>query len=143
MILRCTFEELTALTAGAERVLAAGGASDEDDTRVAAPPAVLADVEALIPRLDGDLSVRTLAEQRSVERAVSCVLAHLHERMDVFVLEQHVGADDAVNSYFDYAYVLRVHDRVRRVGEEMVAMIELMTGAAPTDETRSSVTFPD
>ena len=143
MILRCSFEELTALTTGAERVLAAGAAPDGDDTRVAAPPAVLADVEALLPRLDGDFSVHTLADQESVERAVECILVHLKDRMDGFILEQHVGSDDAVNAYFDYAYVRRVHDRVYRAGREMVAMIEVMTGAPPTDTSRHEVTFPD
>ncbi|MFW6078733.1 MAG: hypothetical protein ACODAE_03885 [Gemmatimonadota bacterium] len=144
MILRCTFEELNALAAGAERVLAADGAgAGADETHVAAPPAAIAEIEALLTRLDGDLSVRTLADAESIERAVGCIREHLKERMDAFVLEQHVGADDAVNAYFDYAYVLRVYDRVRGVGEEMVAMIELMTGAPPTDATRQSVTFPD
>ena len=139
MILHCAYEELTALGATANRVVAAA----DDGSRVAAPPQALADVASLQPRLHGDLSIATLEEQRSVERAVEYLLDALRERMNGFILSQHVGSEDSINAYFDYAHVYALLDRVRGVGREMVAMIELMTGEPPTAETARSVTFPD
>lgn len=138
MILRCTFEELSALRGGAESALRASQGGG-----VAAPPEALASVEALLPRLEGDLSLRSLAEQRAVQMAVMLVLRHLHERLDRLILEQYVGAEDAVNAYFDYANVLTVHARVVDLGAEMVAMVELMTGGPPTPESAREVSFPD
>lgn len=139
MIVHCTFEELSALSSGAERVLSAfdGGAS------VAAPPEAVADLEALYRRLNGDFAVATLAEQRRVQRALDFLVDELRERMEYVLLDQYVGAEDAVNAYFDFGYVLTVRDRVRGVGREMIALIELMTGGAPTEESARAVTFPD
>lgn len=139
MILRCSFEELSALRGGAQSALRAssGGAG------VAAPPEALVHVEALLPRLDGDLSLGTLADQRRVESAVLLVLTHLHERMDRLILEQYVGAEDAVNAYFDYANVLTFHERVRDIGHEMTAIVELVTGESPTEQTAREISFPD
>ncbi|HEX6588483.1 MAG TPA: hypothetical protein VF039_05625 [Longimicrobiales bacterium] len=139
MILHCAYEELTALGATANRVVSAA----DDGSRVAAPPQALADVASLQPRLHGDLSIATLEEQRSVERAVEYLLDALRDRMNGFILSQHVGSEDSINAYFDYAHVYALLDRVRGVGREMVAMIELMTGEPPTAETARSVTFPD
>ena len=68
MILHCTFEELSAISAGAERVLAEAGSGA---SVVVAPPEIVADVEALLPRLIGDLSLSTLAEQQSIARAIT------------------------------------------------------------------------
>ena len=126
MLVQCTFEELSALTAGAEatlQVAALGGG-------VAAPPREVADVEALLARTDGDLELDTLVELRSVERAVDMILAHLRERVDATILEQYVGAEDAVAAYFDFAHVLTFRERVRRAGEEMEALLDLMKGVA-------------
>jgi hypothetical protein len=39
--------------------------------------------------------------------------------------------------------VLSFEDRLRRVGEQMSALIELMTGAVPNDETARTIAFPD
>ena len=139
MILHCTYEELTALGATAGRVVSAA----DDGSRVAAPPQALADVASLQPRLHGDLLIATLEEQRSVERAVDYLLDELRERMNNFILSQHVGSEDSVNAYFDYAHVYGLRDRVRSLGREMAVMIELMTGEAPTAESARSVTFPD
>lgn len=139
MILRCTFEELSALSSGAERVLADAGSQ----ASVAAPPEALADVEALYPRLQGDISIPTLSQQRRVESALEFLLEELRGRMEQTVLDRYVGSDDAVNAYFDFANVLTVHDRVRGMGREMTALIELMTGDAPTPQTARSITFPD
>ena len=135
MLVQCTFEELSALTAGAEATLevaALGGG-------VAAPPRAVADVEALLARTDGDLELDTLAELRSVERAVDTILAHLRERVDATILEQYVGAEEAVAAYFDFAHVLTFRERVRRAGGEMEALLDLMKGVAedPTRELPS------
>lgn len=139
MILHCTYEELTALGATAGRVVSAA----DDGARVAAPPQALADVASLQPRLHGDLSIASLEEQRSVERAVEYLLDELRERMNGFILSQHVGSEDSINAYFDYAHVYGLRERVRSLGREMAVMIELMTGEAPTAESARFVTFPD
>lgn len=140
MILHCTFEELSALSAGAERVLAEAGSGT---TVVVAPPEVIADVEALLPRLSGDLSLATLAEQQSIARAVTYVVAELKQRMDASIIEEHAASEYAVGAYFDYAHALTVQDRVVRLGAEMSAIIEVMTGRAPTAETAKTFEFPD
>ncbi len=139
MIIPCSYEELMALTSGAERVLGvlAGG------TGVLAPPEETAEVEALLSRLDGDLEVHTLAEQQRVAHAVELILETLRERMDEAVLTQHVGAEDAVVAYFDYAHVLTIDDRLSRVGAQMTGMIELMTGAPPDEDTAREINFGD
>jgi len=138
MILHCSFEELGALNAGIERVLA-----EADRGGVAAPPDVLPDLDALAPRLTGDLDLETLAEQRSVERAVDYLVDEARERMDSSVLEQHAAAEGAVQAYFDYAYVLTVRDRIRRIGAEMRALIELMTGKPPSEKTARTFSFDE
>jgi hypothetical protein len=138
MILRVTFEELSAISAGAGRALDAferGG--------VAAPPDVMPDIEALIGRLDGDLDIETLAEQQSVERAVQYLLNDARMRTDEFILEQHPAAEAAVASYFEYAHLLAVADRLGRLGTEMRAIIELITGQPPTPETAAGFAFSD
>lgn len=138
MILRCSFEELSALNGAVERVLDAADAGG-----VAAPPQVIADIEALAPRLTGDIGVDSLAEQRSIQRALEFILADVRVRMDTRVLEQHPAAEAAVLSYFDYAHVLGLADQARKMGTQMTALIELMTGHAPTDETAARFSFPD
>jgi hypothetical protein len=140
VILHCTFEELSALNAGAVRVLAD---PDNAGVVVAAPPQIVADLEALTPRLTGDLSVSTLAEQRSIGRAAAYILSDLKQRMDATIVAEHPASEATVQAYFEYAHVLSFEDRVRRIGDEMAALIELMTGAPPTEETARSVAFPD
>lgn len=140
MILYCTFEELSALSAGAERVLAENG---EANVVVVAPPQVVADLETLLPRLTGDVSVVTLADQRSMARAVAFIAQDCRQRMDHAVITSHAASEIAVASYFEYAHVLTLQDRLRRVGEQMTDLIELMTGAPPTDDTARTFAFPD
>lgn len=141
MILHCTYEELQALTAGAELVLS-GGASGRG-CAVAAPSEAAAQIELLLPRLDGDLSITTLAEQRQVRDVVALICENLRTRLEGEVVEHHPAHEDAVLLYFDYAHVLKVLDRLDRIGGEMSALFELMTGTAPTPETAAAVTFPD
>lgn len=140
MILYCTYEELSALSAGTARVLA-----EESDSAmvVAAPPQLVADLEALAPRLIGDIALLNLADQRSIARAVSFVAMDLRQRMDNGILVDHPAGEMAVQAYFEYAHVLVVEDRLRRIGSQMVAMIELMTGAPPNEESAQIIAFPD
>ena len=140
MILHCTFEELAALSAGAERVLAEVG---EAGVAVAAPPEVVADLEALGPRLVGDITITTLAEGRSIARAVGYVLTDLKARMDSSILTEHPASERTVQAYFEYAHVLSVEDRLRRIGDQMAALIELMTGAPPDERAARTFAFPD
>ena len=140
MILHCDFEELAAVTAVARHSLAvaAGGASS-----FASEPRSADDVEALLPRLTGDISIQSLEEQASVERALDFILAAARERVDQIILEQYVGAEDAVAAYFDFAYVLTVYERVRLMGIEMAALAELLTGHPVTAEAARDMQFPD
>ena len=137
MIFRVSFEEIAALNSAAERLLVPAG-----DVPVMAPPEVLAELESRLP-LDGDVSVGTLAEQRRLEGAVTYVLDHLRRRMDAVVLDQYVGSDDAVNAYFDYAYVLTIRTRLVEAGREMSAMLEVMMGGVVTPDAAEEITFPD
>ncbi|MCI0432322.1 MAG: hypothetical protein L0271_01545, partial [Gemmatimonadetes bacterium] len=129
MILHCTFEELAAIDAAIERVRHPSGTGG-----VAAPPAVLPDLEALAPRLIGDLAIETLDDQQSVQRALEFLVADTRERTDSFILDQHPAAEDAVLAYFEYAHILTVLGKIRHIGGEMRAIIELMTGRAPKDD---------
>lgn len=135
MILRLTYEEITALNSAAERLRGEGGGG------VAAPPEALAALDARLP-LEGDISVRTLPDHDRLMRALDAVLAHGKQRMDALILEQYVGADDAVNAYFDYANVLTARARLRELGREMRAMADLI---APddTDAEPEELGFPD
>ena len=138
MILYCSFEELSALSASIERVLDAA-----DTGGVAAPPDVLPDLEALAPRLTGDIDVDSLAVQQSIERAVGHLLADARDRLDDTILQQYPAAEAAIEAYFHYANLLSVQGRVGRIGEEMQALIELMTGKPPSKETAGSISFEE
>lgn len=141
MILYCNFEELRALAAGAE--LLAGGVCAAPSASIVAPCEATELVEFLLPRLTGDLSLATLAEQRRVREAVAAICEGLHGRLDNTVLEYSPAHEEAVNLYFDYAHARTVLDRVDRIGTEMGAMIELITGGPVTAESAETVTFPD
>lgn len=141
MILHCNFEELRALAAGAEMLATA--TAGEAHASVAAPSEAMALVEALVPRLSGDLSVTTLAEQRQIQEAVTVIVDSLLARMDERILEYHPAHEEAVSLYFDYAHSRSVLDRVERMGSEMDAIIELITGQAATPEAAAAITFGD
>jgi hypothetical protein len=141
VILHCNFEELRALSAGAEVVL--GAAVGSSDSPVAAPSEAVAQLEMLVPRLTGDLSVATLAEQRQLRGAVALICETLHARMNEQILAYHPAHEEAVLVYFDYAHTRTVLDRVDRMGAEMGAIIELIAGEAATEETARTVSFSD
>lgn len=141
MILHCNFEELRALASGAEMALGAAGAASE--SAVAAPAEAMALIELLRPRLTGDMSLTTLAEQRQVRIAVNAICEELRVHLDQRVVHLGPGHEESVNTYFDYAHSRVVLDRLDRLGSEMYAIVELITGAAPTEQAAKSVTFPD
>lgn len=141
MILHCNFEELRALAAGAE--LLVGGVCAAPSATVMAPCESNSQVDALLPRLIGDLSIGTLAEQRRIRAAVAAICEGLHGRLDHTVIEYSPAHEQAVNLYFDYAHARTVLDRLDRIGAEMGAMVELITGGPITEESAETVTFPD
>jgi hypothetical protein len=95
-------------------------------------PQFLAEVEQFAQLLVGDVAVESLEQQRSMRRVVDDLLGRCHRRMDALVTEQHAAAESAVAAYFDYAHVLTARSRLDVIGEEMAALVHVMTG-----ETRS------
>src|SRR3954454_10106524 len=79
VILHCNFEELRALAAASELIVADGHGQSG---AVAAPPESLVMVEQLLPRLTGDMSIETLLDQRRVQKAVHFIVGDLHRRLD-------------------------------------------------------------
>lgn len=135
MILHCDYEELRALQSAAEAVLAdahrgvrAAGVGAEGVART----------EELLPRLQGDVSVETLEEQRTLRTAVSTLVDHLHDRLDRTIIEFHPAHEEAVNLYFDYAHSRTVLHRLDEMGAEMEAIINVIGGNAA-----AGMVFPD
>ena len=140
MIVHCNFEELTALKAGACQVL--DGYAPEHGA-IASPPAERERVAALVPRLGGDFSVTTLAEQRSLLHAVAIVVEMLRVEMESMVATHHPAHEVAVSAYFDFAHAFSVQARLYEIGLEMEALVELVTGGPVTDELARDFAFPD
>jgi hypothetical protein len=140
MILYLSFEELTALSAEAERVLTAG---EPVGHGIAAPPAFLAEVEQFAQLLVGDVAVETLEQQRSMRRVVDYLLDRCHRRMERHVVEQHAAAESAVAAYFDYAHVLTARHRLDAIGEEMAALVHVLTGKDPESDSGRRFEFPE
>lgn len=139
MILHCNFEELRALTAASELIVAeAHGRSGA----VAAPPESVGMVEQLIPRLTGDFSIETIDDQRRVHGAVSYIVEDLHRRLDAKIIETSNPAnEEAVALYFDYGHSRTVLHRLDHMRAEMAAIIDLISGGNPA--AGSGITFPD
>lgn len=140
VILHFNFEEIQALKAGARAFL---GEEVPSPAAVLAPSETRAHVEALLPRLVGTISFTTLAELREVQSAVDAVVESLRSHMESRVLATHAADEDAVSAYFDFAHGLTVSNRVDELASEMEAMIELVTGEAPTDAAARTFRFPD
>lgn len=140
MILSCSYEEVTAVAHGARAYL-----HDQigSEVAVAAPTEARGAVESLLARLDGGFSVRTLVEQRELEHALRAVVELLREEMDARVLAAHAADEEAVTAYFDFAHALAVLGRVMDMGEEMTALVELMTGNPPSEQAIREFVFPD
>ena len=140
MIVHCNFEELTALKAGARQML--DGHAPVPGV-VAAPPEEREQVAALLPRLSGDWSIETLAEQKTLLSAVAAIVDTLRVEMETTVMTTHPANEGAVSAYFDFAHAFSVLSRLEEIGQEMVALIELVTGGPVTDELATEFVFPD
>jgi len=140
MIVSCSFEEVTALAHGARSVL---HERSGDPSPVAAPSATRGAVESLLAGLDGGFSVRTLIQQRELEQGLRTVVECLRQEMDTRVIATHAANEEAVSAYFDFAHALSVLGRVMDMGEEMSALVELMTGVPPNERSIREFVFPD
>ena len=140
MILYCNYEELTALRQGAQAFLEEGLWTE---SAVVAPSEVRESVESLLPRLDGDLSIEDLADQRRVATTLEVIVEALRVEMELRVTTTHPAHESAVTAYFDYAHALAVLSRVLEMGLEMEALIELVTGNPPSDDVACTFQFPD
>jgi hypothetical protein len=141
MVLACNYEEVTALSHGARALLEES--VGDAHSPVAAPTEAREAVEAILPRLTGDLAFTTLAEQQVAELAVDAIVAHLHEAMEVHVVATHPAAEEAVAAYFDFAHALSVLARLQDLGAEMRALVEVMTGRPVDYESSRTFHFPD
>jgi hypothetical protein len=139
LILHFNYEELTALRAGAQACLEDG----LEGGGVLAPPESRAHVEALLPRLSGYVSLASLQELRGVQAGVEAIVECLRVEMETMVVSTHAADEGAVAAYFDFAHGFTVAHRIREMATEMEALIELMTGAAPTNQTARTFQFPD
>jgi hypothetical protein len=115
MICPCSFEELRALTAGAEGLLVTRGA----------PQALVRD---LLDQLDGDLELPSGEEQARTLSGVTAVVQHLREDMDRAILDTHPAAEETVDAYFNYAHALTVQHRLALLDGERRALEALMKG---------------
>ena len=140
MILHFNFEELSALKQGARMLLDEAG---EEDSLVVAPPAERVHVQKLLNRLDGDLRIETLSEQRKLAQALSIIVEVLRVDMEEAVVATHPADESAVAAYFEFGHALSVLGRVERIGAEMEAVIEVVTREAPTEEIACSFLFPN
>jgi hypothetical protein len=138
VILHCNFEELRALAAASELVLAQAG---DREGAAAVPAEERLRVEQLEPLLVGDLSIESLAQQRSLAAAVRFLSSELLRRLDARVVDAGPAAEDAVNLYFDYGHVRAVLHRLDSMGAEMEAIAELISGGNPA--ASGGVSFPD
>lgn len=140
MILHCTYEEIQALTAGGRSFLEGEG---EGSASVLAPPESRALVEALVPKLVGDLDVPSLAEARGLQVAMEAIVDHLRAEMEAVVVATHAADEAAVAAYFDFAHALSVSHRLSELVVEMEALVELVTGEPADAETALTFRFPD
>jgi hypothetical protein len=140
VILHFNYEELAALRSGARVLL---DREDAGEGSVLAPSEERPPVESFLSRLDGDISLSTLHELRGIESAVKAIVECLRVEMESHILATHAADESAVAAYFDFAHGLTVAHRVGVMASEMEALIELVTGAAPTPETIRSFHFPD
>jgi hypothetical protein len=140
VILHCNYEELQALRAGARSILEP---TPENTCGLQLSPAGRANVEALLPLLDGDLTFQTLAELQRASSAVVTVVECLRVEMDAHVISTHPAHEGAVAAYFDFAHALAVLGRLREAEHEMEAMIEVLTGGSDKERAVQEFVFPD
>ena len=140
MIVHCNFEELSALKAGARHIL---DVYAPEQGLVAAPPEERERVAALLPRLSGDLSILTFAEQRALCGAVRAIVEILREEMETTITTAPPAHEGAVAAYFDFAHAFSVLSRLEDLGQEMRALIEVVTEGPVTDALAREFVFPD
>jgi len=140
VILHVNYEEVVALKAGG-RSLLEGEA--ESPSYVLAPSESRARVEALLPLLEGDVSLGSLQELWGVKMAVDAIVDYLRVELESVVVATHAADEQAVAAYFDFAHALTVARRLRNVAAEMEALIELVTGRPADEDSASTFRFPD
>lgn len=140
MILHCNYEEVRALASGGRSLLEG---ESESASYVLAPEESRARVEALLPRLVGDLSFASLAEVWGTTLAVDAIVDHLRAEMEATVVATHAADEQAVAAYFDFAHALSVSHRIHEMATEMEALIELVTGEPATAQTARTFRFPE
>jgi hypothetical protein len=133
VILHLSFEELRAIASAGELIVA----GEARGAGIAAPSEWSARVDALLPRLTGDMSIATLEDQRRVRETVGGLVTEMHRRLDLQVIETHPGHEEAVALYFDYAHARSVLHRLDMMGAEMEAIASLISGGD------GALTFPD
>ena len=140
VILRCNYEETQALRHGAASVLGVDGHSP-----CTIDPSIEGrhQVEALLPRLNGDLSLRTLTDLAGVQLAVSTIVECLEAEMKTFVVQSHPSDEGAVDAYFEFAHAFAVLSRIEELEGEMRAVVELVLGRLPDEEISRTFVFPD
>lgn len=141
MILYCNFEELQALRSGASAFL--GLEPGSESAAVAAPPLTRSRVESLLPRLNGDLSLQTLSEQREVEAGVRAIVEFLQSEMKSLISDLSPSDEGAVDAYMDFANAYAVLARIRQVGTDMTSLLDVMVGGPITPDLERSFEFPD
>jgi len=141
MILHFNYEQLQALRSGASAFL--GIDAGVEGTGVAAPPLARSRVESLLTRLDGDVSVETLSDQRELESATRAVVEFLENEMKALVGQLGPTNDGALDAYTEFAQAYAVLLRVRDMGSQMEALINVVVGAPITPELERGFEFPD
>ena len=96
-----------------------------------------------MPRLDADLMVVTLSDQIALESAVQVIVECLAAEMEASIVATHPADEAAVAAYFDYAHALSVLGRLREMGSEMRALIEVVTGTPADEDSSGAFRFPD
>ncbi|HWK89398.1 MAG TPA: hypothetical protein VNP72_05360 [Longimicrobium sp.] len=139
MILHCNYEELQALASSGAAIVAAAEAASHGS--VSAPAERVARVETLLPRLTGDLTIETLPDQRRVRDAVALICEDVHGRLDETIIAYGPAHEDAVTMYFDYGHSRSVLARLDRMGAEMEAIIDLISGGSAG--AAAGISFPD
>jgi membrane protease subunit HflC len=90
-----------------------------------------------------EISIATLEDHRTLQLVVGELLDRCRAAMDEAVIMQHAAAESAVAAYFEYAHVLIVSHRLQAIGEEMAAIVQLMTGDDPDSESGRRFSFPE
>ena len=141
MILRCNYEQLQALRSGASAFL--GLDAGIEGPGVAAPPLARSRVESLLGRLNGDLSVATLSDQRELEAAVRAVVEFLENEMKALIGQLGPSDEGTMDAFMEFAQAYAVLMEVRDIGLQMEALIDVMLGTPITPELERAFEFPD